>query len=165
MGVHTGDQLQVTTKEKNAIVSKLPAEIFPEYFLIRVNEFDKAAITPLEEWIEYLKTGRIRSDTVAPGLAEARQKLIYYNMTAEERRAYDEHLNAIMIQNDVLDGAKLEGLQEGRAEGLQEGRAEGLQEGQKRGQIEVARNFKKMGLSTEMIVQGTGLSVEDIEKL
>ena len=70
-----------------------------------------------------------------------------------------------MIQNDVLDGAKLEGLQEGRAEGLQEGRAEGLQEGQKRGQIEVARNFKKMGLSTEMIVQGTGLSVEDIEKL
>lgn len=165
MGVHTGDQLQVTTKEKNAIVSKLPAEIFPEYFLIRVNEFDKAAITPLEEWIEYLKTGRIRSDTVAPGLAETRQKLIYYNMTAEERRAYDEHLNAIMIQNDVLDGAKLEGLQEGRAEGLQEGRAEGLQEGQKRGQIEVARNFKKMGLSTEMIVQGTGLSVEDIEKL
>ena len=213
MGVHTGDQLQVTTKEKNAIVSKLPAEIFPEYFLIRVNEFDKAAITPLEEWIEYLKTGRIRSDTVAPGLAEARQKLIYYNMTAEERRAYDEHLNAIMIQNDVLDGAKLEGLQEGRAEGLQEGhtkglqegrakglqegrakglqeghtkglqegrteglqeghtkglqegRAEGLQEGQKRSQIEVARNFKKMGLSTDMIVQGTGLSVEDIEKL
>ncbi len=213
MGVHTGDQLQVTTKEKNAIVSKLPAEIFPEYFLIRVNEFDKAAVTPLEEWIEYLKTGRIRSDTVAPGLAEARQKLIYYNMTAEERRAYDEHLNAIMIQNDVLDGAKLEGLQEGRAEGLQEGhtkglqegrakglqegrakglqeghtkglqegrteglqeghtkglqegRAEGLQEGQKRSQIEVARNFKKMGLSTDMIVQGTGLSVEDIEKL
>jgi predicted transposase/invertase (TIGR01784 family) len=165
MGVHTGDQLQVTTKEKNAIVSKLPAEIFPEYFLIRVNEFDKAAVTPLEEWIEYLKTGRIRSDTVAPGLAEARQKLIYYNMTAEERRAYDEHLNAIMIQNDVLDGAKLEGLQEGRAEGLQEGHTKGLQEGQKRGQIEVARNFKKMGLSTEMIVQGTGLSVEDIEKL
>ena len=82
-------------------------------------------------------------------------------MTAEERHAYDEHLNAIMIQNDVLDGAKLEGLQEGRAEGLQEG----LQEGKKLNQIEVARNLKKMGLSTEMIVQGTGLSVEEIENL
>ena len=124
-------------------MTKLPAEVFPEYFLIRVNEFDKAAVTPLEEWIEYLKTGRIRPDTVAPGLAEARQKLIYYNMTAEERHAYDEHLNAIMIQNDVLDGAKLEGLQEGRAEGHAEGLQEGLQEGKKLSQIEVARNLKR----------------------
>ena len=29
LGVHTGDQLLVSTKEKNAIVSKLPSEIFP----------------------------------------------------------------------------------------------------------------------------------------
>ena len=36
VGVHTGDFLEVTTKEKDAIVRKLPAEIFPEYFLIRV---------------------------------------------------------------------------------------------------------------------------------
>ena len=55
VGVHTGDLLEVSTKEKNAIVRKLPAEIFPEYFLIRVNEFNKVAVTPLEEWIEYLK--------------------------------------------------------------------------------------------------------------
>lgn len=38
-------------------------------------------------------------------------------MSPQERRAYDEHLSAIMIQNDVLDGAKLEG----RLEGLMEG--------------------------------------------
>ena len=129
LGVHTGDQLLVSTKEKNAIVSKLPSEIFPEYFLIRVNEFDKVAVTPLEEWIEYLKTGRIRPDTQAPGLAEARRKLVYYNMNPKERHAYDEHLNAIMIQNDVLDGAKLEGRMEGLAEGLAEGKAEGKAEG------------------------------------
>ena len=69
-GVHTGDHLEITTKEKNAIVHKLPATIFPEYFLIRVNEFNKVAVTPLEEWIEYLKTGCIRPDTQAPGLGE-----------------------------------------------------------------------------------------------
>ena len=68
------------TDDKDAIVRKLPAEIFPEYFLIRVNEFNKVAVTPLEEWIEYLKTGIIRPDTKAPGLEEARRKLIYYNM-------------------------------------------------------------------------------------
>lgn len=155
-GVHTGDRLEVTTKEKNAIVHKLPAEIFPEYYLIRVNEFNQVAVTPLEEWIEYLKTGCIRSDTTAPGLEEAREKLRYYNMTPEERHAYDEHLNAIMIQNDVLDGAKLEGLMEGRMEGrvegrmegLAEGRVEGLAEGRVEGEIrkqnEIAANMKKV---------------------
>ena len=49
---HTGDCLKVTTKEQGAIIRKLPAEIVPEYFLIRVNEFNKVAVTPLEEWIE-----------------------------------------------------------------------------------------------------------------
>lgn len=36
--------------------------------------------------------------------------------------AYDEHLSAVMIQNDVLDSAKLEGKIEGRAEGRDEER-------------------------------------------
>lgn len=117
-GVHTGDFLQVSTREKDAIVPRMPSEIYPEYFLIRVNEFNKVAMTPLEEWIEYLKTGIIRPDTTAPGLGEAREKLKYYSMTPQERHAYDEHLSALMIQNDVLDSAKLEGKIEGRMEGL-----------------------------------------------
>ena len=45
IGVHTGDKLQVNVKEKNAIVTRMPAEIFPEYVLIRVNEVDKVAIS------------------------------------------------------------------------------------------------------------------------
>ncbi|WP_290201541.1 PD-(D/E)XK nuclease family transposase, partial [uncultured Bacteroides sp.] len=129
VGVHTGDQLQVNVKERNAIVPRMPAEIFPEYILIRVNEFDQVATTPLNEWMKYLKDGTIRPDTTAPGLGEAREKLKYYSMNVQERRAYDEHLNAVMIQNDVLDSAKLEGRIEGLAEGRAEGRAEGLAEG------------------------------------
>ena len=128
LGVHTGDCLKVTTKEQGAIIRKLPAEIFPEYFLIRVNEFNKVAVTPLEEWIEYLKTGTIRPDTTTPGLEEARQKLIYYNMNKADKLAYDRHLDALMIQNDVLSTAKLEGLEEGRVEGREEGIMVGRQE-------------------------------------
>ena len=59
IGVHTGDRLEVTTKEKDAIVHKIPAEIFPEYFLIRLNEFNQVATTPLEEWLDYLKNDPI----------------------------------------------------------------------------------------------------------
>ena len=122
-----------------------------------MNEFDKVAKTPLEEWVNYLKTGEIEPDTKVPGLSEAREKLKYYSMAPAERYAYDEHLNAIMIQNDVLSTAKLEGLTEGRAEGLAEGRAEGI--------LSTARNLKAMGLSMEDISRATGLSKEDILKL
>ena len=161
VGVHTGDFLEVTTKEKDAIVRKLPAEIFPEYFLIRVNEFNKVAVTPLEEWIEYLKTGIIRPDTKAPGLEEARRKLIYYNMDRAEQLAYDEHINAVMIQNDVLSTAAEEGREEGRQEGLAEGRQEGRQEEK----IENARTMKALNISSEVIHQVTGLPIKDIEEL
>lgn len=165
VGVHTGDLLEVSTKEKNAIVRKLPAEIFPEYFLIRVNEFNKVAVTPLEEWIEYLKTGVIHPDTKAPGLEEARRKLVYYNMNKAEQLAYDEHINAIMIQNDVLSTAAMEGRQEGRQEGLAEGRQEGLAEGRMEEKQANARRMKALNLPVETICQVTGLSAREIENL
>lgn len=149
VGVHTGDRLQIRTKEQNVIVSRFPSEIFPEYILIRVNEFDKVAVTPLDEWMRYLKDGIIASDTTAPGLEEAREKLKYYTMTDQERHAYDEHLNAVMIQNDVLNTAKMEGLMEGRMEE----------------RLANARNFKKMGVSPDIIAQATGLSLEEINGL
>lgn len=157
MGVHTGDRLEITARQKDVLVHKFPSEIFPEYYLIRVNEFNKVAATPLEEWIEYLKDGTIRKDTTAPGLAEAREKLVYYNMTPEERRAYDEHLNEVMIEHGMLDSAKLEG----RMEGIKEG----IQKGEKKQQAEIARNMKSLGLDAATIRQATGLTDEEIGRL
>lgn len=165
VGVHTGDELSISAKQEGAIIRKMPREVFPEYYLIRVNEFNKVAKTPLEEWISYLKSGEISSDTTAPGLAEAREKLKYYNMSSKERHVYDEHINAVMIQNDVLDTAKLEGRAEGRAEGLAEGRAEGLAEGRAEEKKALARKFKEAGVSIELIAQSTGLSMEEIAVL
>lgn len=70
-------------------------------------------------------------------------------MTPQERHAYDEHLSALMIQNDVLDSAKLEGKiegrMEGRMEGREEGRAEGREEGIKEGVVRNARRMKEKG--------------------
>ena len=161
VGVHTGDHLRVNTRERDVIVSHLPAEIFPEYILVRVNEFDKVALTPLDEWIEYLKDGTIRPDTTAPGLKEAREKLKYYSMSPQERLIYDRHLDAIMIQNDVIDTAKLEGRIEGKAEGIAEGKAEGLAEGMR----QVASRMKDTGVDVATIVKCTGLSEEIVLSL
>ena len=185
VGVHTGDTLKISDKEENVLKMKTPDKLFPDYFIIRVNEFNQVAKTPLEEWIEYLKSGKISDSTDAPGLKEAKQKLQYLKMTKEERTAYDKHIDDIMIQNDVLDTAKIEGLaegraiglaegraegraiglQEGRAEGLAEGRAEGRAEGNNEGKTEVAINLKRMGMTDDDISKVTGLPVELIATL
>ena len=152
-GVHTKDQLIVTAREKNVIVSKNPSEIFPEYLLVRVNEFNQVAISPLEEWMEYLKNGIIKENTSAPGLREAREKLQYYSMSDAERYAYDEHINAVMIQNDVLGGAREEGFMEGEKSGMNKER------------IKNAIGMKAAGIPISTIASITGLSEEEISKL
>ena len=135
------------------------------------------ALTPLDEWIEYLKDGTIRPDTTAPGLKEAREKLKYYSMSPQERLIYDRHLDAIMIQNDVIDTAKLKGRIEGKAEGIAEGEAKGKAEGKAEGIAEgkaigiaesmrqVASKMKDTGVGVATIAKCTGLSEEIIRSL
>ena len=152
-GVHTNDLLEVNIKEAEELRMCVPQDIFPEYYIIRVNEFNRVATTPIEEWLDYLKNNRIKDDTSTPGLREARQKLLYMTMSDKERQAYDKHMDDIMVQNDVLDTAKMEGRAEGRAEGEQSKA------------IDIAKNLKSMGLSIADIIKATGLSEDDIMKL
>ena len=155
----------------------MPTDVFPEYYIVRVNEFNDVARTPLEEWLDYLKNNRIKDDTCTPGLKEARQRLLYMTMADTDRKAYLAHMDNLRVQKDVLDTAKLEGLTEGRAEGraeghaegLAEGRAEGLAEGIEKGiakeKIAIAKNMKSAGLDVQSIMQFTGLIQEQIDRL
>lgn len=161
VGVHTNDTLRVNMKEDDVIRMKTPEEVFPEYYIIRVNEFNDVATTPLEEWLDYLKNGHIKDDTRAPGLEEARTKLQYLTMSDADRHAYDAHLDNMMLQNDVLDTARIEGRAEGRAAGLEEGRAEGLEEGKQA----IARKMKEKGMAIDVIAEMTELSPEEIGRL
>lgn len=160
-GVHTGDVLEISTKDRDAIRMRRPSEIFPEYFIIRVNEFNSVATTPLEEWLDYLKNDHIKADTTTPGLQAARKKLQYLKLDSAERRAYDRHVDNVMVQNDVLDTARDEGRAEGRAEGRVEGRAEG----EKAKALDIAKKMKSLGLSEDVIGRTTGLPVEQIRAL
>lgn len=169
-GVNTRDELQITIRERTAIELKTPADIFPEYYIVRVNEFNGAlADTPLEEWLGYLKTGEIQDDAKAPGLQEARRKLEYMKMSDKEKARYEYHLDAINTQLSVLEANRREGRYdgfiEGRAEGKAEGRAEGKAEGRAEAYHEMAQRMKKEGANIEMISRCTGLSIEEIHKL
>ncbi len=63
-------------------------DIFPEYYLLCVNNFDKLAVNNLDEWIEFLKTGEISEAAQAPGLADARKCLDIDKLTVAEKNDY-----------------------------------------------------------------------------
>lgn len=160
-GIHTGNDLLVNTKEEGVIVQHLPREVFLEYYLVRVNVYDKIPETPLDEWMTYLKTGKVKENTRTPGLQEVKKKLQILSMTPKERREYDAHMDTIMVQNDVLDTAR----DEGRAQGLEEGRAEGRAEERAEERASIARNLLVSGMDTDTICTVTQLSKQEVEAI
>ena len=137
------------------------SQLYPEYYILKVNGFNQVAKSPLEEWIYYLHTGEIPSTATAPGLEEARERLKLDSMTKDELAAYYRHLDNIVILRDNINTER----EEGRAEGIEEGLNRGREEGEKQKAIEVARYLKSSGTSIELIMGATGLTKEEIEKL
>jgi predicted transposase/invertase (TIGR01784 family) len=82
-------------------------------------------------------------------------------MSDEERRAYDRHIDNIMIQNDILETKMIEGMEQGRIEG----RAKGLEEGRAEGRAEVARKLLALGTDMAIVSQATGMTEEEIRNL
>lgn len=180
-GIHNNDVLKLSKQQTERFICQVAGDLFPEYYVLRVNEFDQKAVTPLDEWIVFLKTGEIGKDFQAPGLAEARERLKFASLDRKDRAAYLRNIEDLRVQRSVMDTARIEGLEEGRAEGRIEGRIEGREEGRKEGRkegliageakgrtescLEIARNMKSLGLAMDVIVQATGLSAQEIEQL
>ena len=165
IGVHTKDELIVRKRDKDAIRTCSPTEIFPEYFLIRVNEFNEVAKTPIEEWMDFLKNNHIKDNTETPGLREAKEQLRVLQMNDAERKAYDNYLDTIRTQDSVLDTYRTEGLLEGRMIGREEGREEGRAEGARNQSIAIAKEMIKMNLDKSIIKRATGLTDEELDNL
>ena len=168
-GIHDGDLLELTPFQRQTFKVDTVSALYPEYYILKVNDFNRVAKTPLEEWIYYLNTGDIPSNASAPGLDQAREQLKLNRMTKDELRAYYRHLDNIVILRDNINTeraeGRAEGREEGRAEGRVEGRAEGRAEGQQEERLKNARNLKQLGVSSEIIMQATGLSKEELEKI
>ncbi|MCL2727918.1 MAG: Rpn family recombination-promoting nuclease/putative transposase, partial [Bacteroidales bacterium] len=120
-GVHSNDILQLSESQQQQFKCQEVGNLFPEYYILRVEEFNKKAVTPLDEWISFLKTSEIPDDAQAPGLPEARARLRRDAMSKEERHSYEAHIEALRYQKSVIKT----GLIEGRREGLIAGMAEG----------------------------------------
>ena len=165
IGVHDGDVLCLTEHERNDLRVIDPKNVFPEYYVIRVNEFDKLATDPLDEWIRYLKDEYISPDTTVPGLKEGRERLEYLRMTPEQQRKYFHDIDTQVRDTDVLRTQILEARIEGRKEGMEEGRAEGRAEGQALERIKNAQSLKANGIPLDLIVRSLNLSDDEIKQL
>ena len=156
-GIHNGELLNLSPFQRQKFNVDTVSDLYPEYYILKVNDFDKWSKVPLEQWIYFLNTGDIPVDASAPGLEEAREKLRLERMSKEELRAYYHHLDNVVILRDNIITA--------RGEGRLEGRAEGRAEGEKRKQLEIARGMKADNLPLETIARYTGLSVKEIGEL
>lgn len=165
-GLHDSDNfLKLSVRQQDLFIGKDAGDIFPEYYVLRVNDFDKVAKTPLDEWIKFLKTGEIDKEATAKGLPEARERLRIDTLPDAEKRAYYRDMEALRYQRSVIKTGWDEGHTEGFKEGKAKGRAEGRAEGEKMKAKEVAKRMKEMGLSVKDIIQCTGLTHGEIEEL
>ena len=145
VGIHEGDVLELSPFQKQTFKVDKVSQLYPEYYILKVNDFNRVAKTPLEEWIYYLNTGNVPENATAPGLDAVKERLKLDRMSREELNAYYKHLDNIVILRDNIETERAEG----RAET----------------QTAIARNLKSLGMSNEQIAAATGLTEEEINKL
>ena len=144
-------------------------EVYPEYYLLKVNQFNDVAKDTLDEWIYFLKKSEICPDFKARGIHKAEEVLNMLKLDPEERQAYeryqeDLHYQASMFYSSYGDGrlaGKEEGIEEGEQIGLQKGEQIGLQ----KAKIQMVQSMKQEGLPLTMIMKLTGLSEEELRRL
>ena len=154
IGIHTADRLLLSDKQVEMLGGKTePCQIFPEYYVIKVNQFDDIAKNTLDEWIYYLKNNDIKDSFTAKGIEEAREYWRVDKLPEEERKRYLRHLEDLHYEASIAWSRRMDAEYEARKD-----------ERQKRN-IELAIDMKGRGMDVDLIAELTGLSKEEIDKL
>lgn len=160
-GIHNHEVLKLSPFQRQTFKVSEVSQLYPEYYILKVNDFNQWSKVPLEQWIYFLNTGEIPDDATAPGLPEAREHLKLDRLSKAELEAYYRHMDNVVILRDNIYTEREEGRLEGRAEGREEGRAEG----EEYANMQNARKMKEMNFPIGTISQITGLSENVIESL
>ena len=152
IGVNNEDILQPLKTQKVKFKIDAVADIFPEYYLLKVNNFKDEASTPLDEWIYFLKNSNIKEEFAAKGMVEAKETLRVNNLSESERIAYNRYMENKSYEASMLSTQEFETQWEIE---------QAVQESMK----SVARSCIQQGLDVETIMKITQLSREEIESL
>ncbi|MDU9049175.1 MAG: Rpn family recombination-promoting nuclease/putative transposase [Candidatus Electrothrix sp. Rat3] len=144
-GIHKNDVLQLRANERKKLDKDSVKQVFPEYYLIKINRFDDLAKDTLDEWIYFLKNEEIKPEFTAQGLQEAGRILAYTKLNKEEQIEYNNYLDNRRRRDSELRTQFSDGLEEGKRE--------------------TARSMKKEGIPAELIQKCTKLSLDEIKEL
>ncbi len=145
IGLHEHDTLLPTMLQiQNYKAEKIP-DIFPKYYLLKVNNFNDIAKNTLDEWIYFLKNSEVKDTFKAKGLDKAREKLRYESLSEEEKKMYDRSVENRRIEMSVEYTREIEA--------------------QYKAKIEIAKNLIELGSENNFIVKATDLTTEQIEQL
>jgi predicted transposase/invertase (TIGR01784 family) len=117
MGLHKNDELHLSSTQRKAFGRETAADLYPEYYILKINSFDDLAKDTLDEWLYFFKHNVIKDEFKAKGMEKAREALKRDNLTPEERKEYEYILD---IRSDNLSyyaSARDTGREEGREEG------------------------------------------------
>ncbi|MCI5158026.1 MAG: Rpn family recombination-promoting nuclease/putative transposase [Candidatus Electrothrix sp. AUS1_2] len=161
-GLHEQDLLLLSDEQRKLYGKEKLHEIFPEYYLIKVNNFDDIAKDTLDEWIYFLKNEEIKSDFKAKGIKKAKQELDILKLSDEERRAYERYQDDLHYQASMVESSYTVGVMKG----IEKGTEQGVIQGEKQKALQIAINLiRKDVLDAQEIAELTELPVEEINRL
>lgn len=155
-GIHKHDRLVLSEKQLERFHKLEPANIFPEYFIIKVNRFDDFAKSTLDEWIYYLKNDEIKDEFKAKGLIEAKEILKVDKLTEQDRKAYNRYWENKSYEASMVDTINTE---------LEYKLKEEFEKGEKQKTFKIAIQMLKDGETLEKIIKYTSLTKQQIENL
>ena len=148
-GMHQHDLLGLSDKQKTTFLKEKVSDIFPEYYLLKVNQFNDIAKDTLDEWIYFFKNSEVKDEFKAKGLKEAREVLDIMRLPKDVEYVYNRYLDSLHLK-----ASELFTLQTEAAFKVKEERS-----------TEIAKNLISIGLSAEDISKATGLTMSQIENL
>ncbi|EKT3958542.1 Rpn family recombination-promoting nuclease/putative transposase [Flavobacterium psychrophilum] len=148
-GLHQNDILGLSEKQKQTFVKQEVADIFPEYYLLKVNQFNDIAKDTLDEWVYFLKNSEVKDDFKAKGLKEANEVLDIMRLEKDDQYGYNRYLDSLHLKASEVFSLQSEAEYK-------------VREDEK---IEIAKNLIINGLDNELISKSTGLTIEKIKEL
>lgn len=149
IGVHNGDTLSLSDRQKELFEKDALFRLFPEYYVLKINNFNDKAHDSLDEWIYYLKNNEIPQGASARGLKEVDAFLRVQALNDADRSDYYRQMENRRLEVSLLDTARIEG----RALGEKESKEE------------IALKMKHKGFDNKTIADLTGLSEGDVARL
>jgi predicted transposase/invertase (TIGR01784 family) len=140
IGMHNHSQLKLDKGQAELYKTEKIEDVYPEYYLIKVKNFDDVAKDTLDQWIYFLKNEEVKEGFKAKGLEKAKEVLDYLKYSEQERQEYEAYKESLHYQASMYESTYVVGRMEGLKEGEQIGIAKGEQIGIAKGeQIGIAK--------------------------